>query len=518
MIRQRRIIILLIISIFILIFSLKYCERQLDIVPEQQQDFCSLIHRTDSSTLDSELKKFDSLAFCKTGIYVLEDGGGSLITRAWLCDHATKSIDVQYFIYSTDNVGLIASDYLVRAADRGVKVRIIVDDITIETGIHEILTLNSHPNIEIKIYNPGVNLGKNIFQRIGKFTLDFRNSNQRMHNKILLVDNKVAITGGRNIADEYFDYDHEYNFRDRDVLMLGRVCKEVKNSFESFWNSNLSVVVTRLIREDNNDFTNPKRFERLHQYACNPENFWPQIRNEIKNFPKTLEQIENSGRFIWLDTVCFISDLPGKNKGKQGLNGGGVTTQKLVELVSQAKTSIDIQSPYLILPDNGIKLFKESVSKGIRIRILTNSLASTDNLEAFSGYQRIRKKLLEAGVEIYEFRPDAAVRKKMATGAIQKKLNYTPIFGLHAKTMVIDGKISVVGTFNLDPRSANLNTECFALIYSEQIASGILKGMNEEFKSENAWKTTANFNPDSQVNTSKRVKTFSKRVFPKSIL
>jgi len=200
------------------------------------------------------------------------------------------------------------------------------------------------------------------------------------------------------------------------------------------------------------------------------------------------------------------------------MGGGGITTSALATLISRAKHSVDIQSPYLITTAAGLKLMKEAIGRGVKIKILTNSLASTDNLEAFAGYQKNRRELLDAGVEIYEFRPDAAERIKIATGALQKKLNYTPVFGLHAKTMVIDGDVTVIGTFNLDPRSANLNTECFALIYSKQIAQGVLKGMHEEYKPENSWHISHTFNPDSEADRAKRIKTFTKKIIPKNIL
>ena len=163
-------------------------------------------------------------------------------------------------------------------------------------------------------------------------------------------------------------------------------------------------------------------------------------------------------------------------------------------------------------------LFRDAVQRGVKIRILTNSLASTDNVEAFSSYQSDREKLLKTGVKIFEFRPDAAERTKIMTGALQKKLNYKPIFGLHAKSMVVDGKITVIGTFNLDPRSANLNTECIAIIPSEKIATGVLMGMEKEFKPENSWETTLNFNPDSEVGKIKRIKTWTRKILPKNIL
>lgn len=205
-----------------------------------ETDFCKEIYRSDRTTLSKELEDVQELMHTKTGAYVLEDGSGSMVARAWLTEYAEKTIDIQYFIFSTDNVGLIACDYPIRAADREVKVRIIVDDITVDSDVQDILTFNSHENITVKIYNPGVNLGKNIFSKIKKFTTDFRSANQRMHNKTFVVDGKVVIIGGRNIANEYFDYDHEYNFRDRDILFMGKESEKVTQSFEEFWDSPLS--------------------------------------------------------------------------------------------------------------------------------------------------------------------------------------------------------------------------------------------------------------------------------------
>ena len=480
--------------------------------------FCESIHRNDSITLTKELEDVSELMKNKTGVYVLEDGSGSMVARAWLTEYAEKTIDIQYFIFSTDNVGLIACDYLVKAADRGVKIRIIVDDIMVDADAEDILMFNSHQNISVKIYNPGVNLGKNIFQKIGKFTTDFKSANQRMHNKTFIVDDKVVITGGRNIADEYFDYDHEYNFRDRDILLLGKESKEVKKSFNTFWNHPLSKDVQLVIKDTpkNSELENP--FQNLHEYACNPENFWPQIRERIKNLPKAFSEIKNSGHLVWLEDVNFISDIPGKNEQPKSFTAGGNSTSTLINLVKNAKKSIEIQTPYLITTELSRKLFKNASERGVKIRILTNSLASTDNVEAFSSYQSDREKLLKTGVRIFEFRPDAAERTKIMTGELQGTLKHKPIFGLHAKSMVIDGKTTVVGTFNLDPRSANLNTECIVIVKSEKVSEGVLKGMEEEFKPNNSWETTLKFNPDDKVGTYKRLKTWTRKVIPKKIL
>ena len=388
----------------------------------------------------------------------------------------------------------------------------------VDADIQDILMFNSHENITVKIYNPGVNLGKNIFNKIKKFTSDFRSANQRMHNKTFVVDGKIVITGGRNIADEYFDYDHEYNFRDRDILLLGKGSKQVNKSFNEFWNSSLSKNVTDIIKEDSDIVYPINRFDNLHEYACNPDNFWPQVRERIANLPAAFNTIKNSGDLVWLDDVEFISDKPGKNDGKNGLGGGGVSTNALIDLIKHAKSSIDIQTPYLITTELSRNLFREAVESGVKIRILTNSLASTDNVEAFSSYQSDREKLLGTGVSIYEFRPDAEERTRIMTGELQETLQHKPIFGLHAKSMVIDKKTTVIGTFNLDPRSANLNTECIVIVQSYKISKGVLVGMEEEFRPENSWKTTLDYNPDLEVNKIKRLKTWTRKIIPKEIL
>ena len=513
---QTTTVIKITICYMILLFALTSCNNSQK--GTEVTNFCNMIQRDDTTTLSRELESVSDLMSTQTGVYVLEDGSGSMVARAWLTEYAEKTIDIQYFIFSTDNVGLIACDYLIRAADRGVKVRIIVDDIMVDADVQDILTFASHKNITVKIYNPGVNLGKNILGKIQKFTTDFRGANQRMHNKTFSVDGKVVITGGRNIADEYFDYDHDYNFRDRDILLLGHVTNSVQTSFEQFWNSDLSENVNAIVDEEPKHAIAENRFDKLHEYACNPENFWPQVRQRITNLPNTFNDIKASGKLVWLDDVQFISDDPGKNDGAKGLGGGGVSTTALIDLVKTAKSSIDIQTPYLITTELSQKLFKTAVDRGVKIRILTNSLASTDNIEAFSSYQTDRETLLKTGVRIFEFRPDAAEQTKIMTGELREQLDHKPIFGLHAKSMVIDNQITVIGTFNLDPRSANLNTECIVIVNSEPISEGVLKGMEEEFQPGNSWETTLDFNPDSKVDNYKRLKTWTRKVLPKSIL
>lgn len=470
-----------------------------------------------TSTLAEELDALGPQLETSTGAFVLEKGSSALVTRAWLAEAAEKTIDIQYFIFSTDNVGLIACDHLVRAADRGVKVRILIDDILVDADPEDIMILDSHENIDVRIYNPGINLGKNFFGKVKSFATDFFQANQRMHNKVFLVDDQVVITGGRNVADEYFDFDHEFNFRDRDVLLVGNVIPSVSRSFSEYWESELSVDVGAVIKDIPDNVTDPDRFNVLRSYAADPENFWPQVRDEIQNLPKTFTVMRNSPEWHWLDDVEYVSDDPGKNDSNS-MRGGGVTAERLAELIIAADSTVDIQSPYLITTRRTRALLSEAVDRGVRVRILTNSLGSTDGLEAFSGYQRDREKLLATGVELYEFRPDAAARFETMNSDLQDSLAFKPTFGLHAKTMLVDGKITVIGTFNFDPRSTNLNTECVTIMQSKALNEEVTSHFETEIQPQNAWRITKEFNPDGLFSTTQRIKSWTRKIVPKNIL
>jgi phosphatidylserine/phosphatidylglycerophosphate/cardiolipin synthase-like enzyme len=503
------------ITLCLLVIFNTGCSSKTLRLPVVSEDFCSSVSSNTSLTLSEHLSPFNEQMKNKTGVYVLEQGTEAMLSRAWLSENAQKTIDVQYFIFSADNVGLIATDYLVKAAERGVRVRVLVDDIMVDASGNELLKLAAHENFSIKIYNPKANVGKNIAEKLFNLTTDFHGLNQRMHNKTFTVDGKVSITGGRNVADEYFGYDHQFNFRDRDVLLVGGITHEIERSFNQFWDSELSVPVEQLISSERKHDTN---YDALHQYACNPINFVPEVRDQINDIPKAFLEIKEAGQFHWLEGVEYISDIPGKNNQNKFLGGGGISTDRLVSLVKNAKKSVIIQTPYLVTTALSRNLFKDLVSRGVEVKIHTNSLASNDNLEAFSGYQRDRKALLETGVLIYEFKPDAEIRQKIMSDVMHKQLKDVPIFGLHAKSMVIDDEITVIGTFNVDPRSANLNTESITIIPSKKIALSVKSGMLEEMKPENAWQTTLSWNPDGEVSYLKRLSVKLRRVVPKGIL
>ncbi len=184
--------------------------------------------------VDVSCKACTELMTEKTGIYILEKGEEALLGRAWLAQHAEKTIDIQYFIWSTDNIGTLAAEMLLRAADRGVTVRVLVDDFLIDAEDNTLLLLAAHPNVHIRIYNPKYTVGTSFFRRIANLVFDFRDTNQRMHDKTAIFDGLAGITGGRNMADEYFDFDQEYNFRDRDILLLGPTVQDMSANFTEF--------------------------------------------------------------------------------------------------------------------------------------------------------------------------------------------------------------------------------------------------------------------------------------------
>jgi cardiolipin synthase C len=437
----------------------------------------------------------------QTGTLVLERGEHALLVRGWLADNARRSIDVQYFIWSTDNIGTLAAESLLRAAERGVKVRVIVDDLLMDAPARSLLALAAHPNVEIRIYNPVHSVGVPWYKRLWGLLTNFRRANQRMHDKALIVDGELAITGGRNMADEYFDYDHAYNFRDRDALVLGGTVQSMQQSFDRFWKDPLSVALESQIKQPITPGEAQNIYRELHAHAADPRNFAPEVQAAIADIPRSFPQL--AANLVW-SPVEFISDVPGKNSGAAGLGGGGLSTAALARLVESARSEILIQSPYLVLSDPALALFKRAIDRGVRIRISTNSLASTDNLQAFSGYRKQRQRLLKMGVELREFMPHPEVERSIMQrhAALREK---SPVFALHAKTLVVDQSIVYIGTYNLDPRSENLNTEVGVIIRDSVQAGRVATAINVDMQAENSWNPAAD-KPDSRAGFVKRMK------------
>jgi Phosphatidylserine/phosphatidylglycerophosphate/cardiolipin synthases and related enzymes len=250
-----------------------------------------------------------------------------------------------------------------------------------------------------------------------------------------------------------------------------------------------------------NDAEVQEIYRTLHAYAAAPENFAPEVRAAIEATPQAFPRL--SSQTVW-SGVEFISDSPGKNDKTFSLGGGGLTTAALARLVESAKESITIQSPYLVVSDAAIELFRRALTRGVRVRVNTNSLASTDNLMAFSGYRSQRKRLLKLGFEITEFQPEPlAQREVRARLAAANKTK--PIAALHAKTMVIDHRVVYIGTFNFDPRSANLNTEAGAIIHDAGLAQRVEQAIAVDMQPGNSW-DAARDDPDSHASFGKRNK------------
>ncbi|MFN2425550.1 MAG: phosphatidylserine/phosphatidylglycerophosphate/cardiolipin synthase family protein [Candidatus Binatia bacterium] len=447
----------------------------------------------------------------QSGVYVLDSSEEALIARAWLADHAERTIDVQYFIWSTDNIGTLAAEALLRAAERGVHVRVIVDDFMMDVPDRSLLALAAHPAIDIRIYNPNTSVGVSLARRAWNVLTDLRGVNQRMHDKTFLVDGKVAITGGRNMAAEYYDYHHDYNFRDRDVLLAGDVMESIQASFARFWTSDLTVPVETLydsswpleeqLQVDDEEAR--RAYRDLHAYATSPENFAPTVRAAIASASTAFPRLADEA--TW-GKVEFLSDLPGKNDETWRLGGGGRSTQALAALVDEATDRIVIQSPYLVMSDRAFELFRKAIARGVKVRISTNSLAATDNLQAFAGYRNQREELLKMGLVVFEYRPDAQsqreARARELVGELPAAGNPTPVFGMHAKSMVVDSRVAYIGTFNLDPRSENLNTEAGVVIHDEKLARRVEALIEEDMKAGNSW-NAATDDPDRYVPPSK---------------
>ncbi|MFL5765923.1 MAG: phospholipase D-like domain-containing protein [Bacteroidia bacterium] len=457
--------------------------------------------------------KLDSLS----GLYLLENGGESMFARLWLIDHAQTSIDLQYYSIANDITGTVIWDHLVRAADRGVKIRILLDDAASKTYGHLIQLVDSHQNIEIRVSNGGLKLGRIHFRILALI----KNSNRllrRMHNKTCIADGQFCIAGGRNIGDEYFDFDERYNFRDRDLMLSGKVSKDILRSFNIFWDHPLTLKYEHIAGKQRKELTDdPHRFDRLHYSACDTSKFSNSSRAKIEAFPDQFIAADKQGRVAWISNPKFIFDNPGEKAGS-GSNGTTICTDSVISLIRSAKRSIDIQSPYVILTKKMQRALTDALQRGIKVRILTNSLASIDNFEPFAGYQKCRPFLVRSGVELYEFRPDAAERFEKMIPDRQAFLKYKTPYGFHVKSLIVDGSTVMIGSYNFDPRSEYYNTECICIFSSETTASALLKTFEKEIAPENSWKVSKNKNNDRKASTIKRIKTLLWWPLPKRLV
>jgi putative cardiolipin synthase len=345
--------------------------------------------------------------------------------------------------------------------------------------------LDAHPQIEIRIYNPTGVVGRAVLPKVFAFAADFVRMNRRMHNKALIIDGAVAVIGGRNIADQYYDMNREYNFRDRDVVAVGPVVGEIEGGFDRYWNSIWAVPVAAYVRVDFSEAERTAYYDRLHAYAGDPKNFPDRFNEELLETHARLHDLERL--LLWGD-ARVIYDHPGKNDDPARMNAFGEMGRELTAAASRAEREILAETPYLVMMPGTFTVLRGLQERGVRVRVLTNSLASTDEPYAFSRYAMQRDELLRLGVELHESMPHPQYLGKIVTRL--PRMQRPTRLALHAKTMVIDRRIVFIGSFNMDPRSTHLNTEMGILIDSGELAAEIAAMIERGMDPGNCWTLT----------------------------
>ena len=410
-----------------------------------------------------------------TGYLVLFEPLEALSARLRLIDKAEKTLDLQYYIWDNDKVGALALHALIRAADRGVRVRLLIDDNNAKSTEGIFLALAQHPNIEVKLFNP---------YRFRKYRaldmmLDLKRINRRMHNKSFIADHQVALIGGRNMTNQYYNVSDNYQFSDVDVMLVGSAVKDISHSFDEYWNHEYAYKVQEVVKQSAHRLSYDSLKQQLDEHYK---------RITVQNY---LDLTSNSqaidslmSRDIPLDWVKaeVVKDSPDKIKSKakkkEHLNF------QLIQHLEQPEKNVDLISAYFVPEKKGAKMLTDLAEDGIKVRVLTNSFKANDVAVVHAFYGKYRQDLLEHGVQLYEFLP--ALDKNdldRHTEALAKKakvnLKGLSRSSLHAKLMALDEKQVFIGSFNFDPRSAYLNTEIGVLLNSPPLARAVHTTMDE---------------------------------------
>jgi phosphatidylserine/phosphatidylglycerophosphate/cardiolipin synthase-like enzyme len=420
---------------------------------------------------------------------ILNIGDEALLARVHLIRAAQKAVYIQTFIWTDDETGRLVIKELVRAAERGVKVKIMVDYLTLDRNLDNIAYLaTAHPNIEFKIYNPiAQQIRPSALNLIKGYGIDFVKTNKRMHNKIVVIDDRIGITGGRNIENDYYDRGAERNFKDRDVLVVGPAVRTMTDSFMAYWNFELSVAaddmvdIHRLIKEENARELNQEKDFRLGGLFDGLE-MCAQDRQCVK------EAFIDAGLYVF-GKVEFVYDQPGKNEriGKYKMTA---VTDSVLSLLAQSQYSIVMQTPYLIVEGKSSRIFKRLRRNhpGIDITVSSNSLAAADHVYAYAFSFRNKKKYVKSFKwRIFEFKPEPEDADRMIKPVPVVKRTEKYYACIHAKSYIFDGQIAWIGSFNLDPRSKNLNTEVGLVIYDEKVAAALTDDIARDMAPPNSW-------------------------------
>ncbi|WP_169307202.1 phospholipase D family protein [Chitiniphilus eburneus] len=407
-----------------------------------------------------------------TGLYPLDRGRDALLTRLALAMVAQKTLDVQYYIWHDDLTGRLMMAKLLEAADRGVRVRLLLDDVGANADDDLLLALSAHPNIEIRLFNPAANRNWRAMSSL----LDLSRMNQRMHNKALIADHRAIIVGGRNIGDEYFEANEEIDFSDLDVLCIGPVVPQVARSFDLFWNHKLAIPVKLFYPERKLDgMLDALRVEYGKQLQ----------EDRASDYLRALEQQAMAERlravklpFYWGRARALYDD-PKKMDPDEDAT---LLAERLAPVAQKTHRELAVVSPYFVPGDDGTTWMANLVKSGVEVKVLTNSLAATDVAAVHAGYARYRKPLLEAGVKVFEWKPDPPPGQGSGLARSAKRSGGSG-FGsgsgfrgssrasLHSKAFVFDRRNVFIGSLNMDPRSIELNTEIGVLFESDLLAS-----------------------------------------------
>ncbi|HET9693611.1 MAG TPA: phospholipase D family protein [Steroidobacteraceae bacterium] len=397
-----------------------------------------------------------------SSVRLVEDNAVAFAVRAATAAAAERTLDVQYYIWHEDLTGRLLSAELLRAAERGVRVRILIDDLDARDKHENLAVADLHPNVEVRLFNP-------FYSRSGllgwasEWLLRASRLNHRMHNKSWIADNRIAIIGGRNIGDEYFGASPHSNFADLDVALAGPIVADVSGQFDDYWNSTNAVPVSRF------DFRKPKPREleamleraiRYHEDVADT----PYVR-ALRDVQQRTKLLAKAPAALRVEHVRLLVDDPGKVGADQGVDGSRVLAG-LNEATAQSQREVLIVSPYFVPGEKGAARLVRDVERGLRVAVLTNSLAATDVAAVHTGYARVRRQLARGGVELYEMKRKAG----SADGRSQISVTGSSGASLHSKAMLIDRRWVYVGSMNLDPRSAILNTEMGVLVDSPELA------------------------------------------------
>jgi putative cardiolipin synthase len=404
-----------------------------------------------------------------SGFRIISAGSDGFLVRMQMINAAAQTLDLQYYIFRGDETGRLLTEAVIKAADRGVRVRLLVDDGDTEIGDDQINEIESHHGIEIRIFNPFAYRGHSKVIRGAEFMLSGNRLDYRMHNKVLIVDNAIALIGGRNVGDQYFQIDPESQFADGDVFVAGPIAQRLSGTFDQFWNSELTIPSEALADTKSSKTDLNEHREELQEEYRDLQAEGVDYVGKIASGEPFNGLITGRLPLIWAHAQ-LVYDTPEKKRVLNGTITGELMTSAVIDATKAAQTELLIVSPYMIPGDEGIHIFKDLRQRNVKVRILTNSLESSTMLLAQSGYMKYRMPMLELGVELSEIRSLLGNNRGSGqTKAISRYGNYS----LHAKLFVFDRKRVFIGSMNFDQRSMHINTEIGLIIDSPALAQQI---------------------------------------------